>query len=310
MLLSEPSSQGAEVAAPIPLSVPVVNEGAWAYVKECLDTGWISSAGEFVGRFERAIEKITGATHAVATVNGSAALHIALLVAGVRPGDGVLVSDLTFVASANAIRYCGARPVFVDARPDTWQMDVDLLEDWLANQCTQVERGVRTPDGVIVTTIVPVHVLGNMVDMRRLGSVAKRFNLVVVEDSTEALGSVQDGVGAGCHGLLGTCSFNGNKILSTGGGGMVLTDNADLARHAKHLTTQAKTQAAEYHHDEVGYNYRLVNVLAAIGVAQAEGFERTLARRRDAEARYRAELHRLEDIHFADVPHGTVPNCW
>ncbi len=295
---------------PIPLSVPVVADRAWSYVKECLETGWISSAGSYVARFEQAICDLTGSKFAVATVNGSAALHIAMLVGGVKPGDGVLTANLTFVATVNAIRYANAQPVLVDVRPDTWQMDLDLVEEYLANECERVDRGMRTPEGLVITTVVPVHVLGNMCDMPRLLALAERFGLLVVEDSTEALGSTQAGINAGCHGLLGTCSFNGNKILSTGGGGMVLTQREDLARRAKHLTTQAKTEPAEYFHDEVGYNYRLVNVLAAIGVAQAAGFTETLKRRRTTDANYRQALKGVGDVEFAESLPDVQPNGW
>lgn len=297
-------------ATRIPLSVPVIEDAAWTYVKECLDTGWISSAGKYVAAFEQAIADIAGAPYAVATVNGTAALQIALQVAGIKPGEGVIVPNLTFVASANAVSHCQAVPVLVDVDSATWQMDLDLLEDYLGSQCEPQARGVRTAGGLNITAILPVHVLGNMGDIERLLGIAERFRLTVVEDSTEALGSTAYGRSAGTFGRLGTFSFNGNKILSTGGGGMIVTADAALARRAKHLTTTAKTEPNEYFHDEVGYNYRLVNVLAAIGLAQAENFPASLARRQALEANYRKSLANTGDIEFATVLPSVVPNGW
>lgn len=295
---------------PIPLSVPTIEGNAWEYVKQCLDTGWISSAGKYVGDFESAIAELAGAPHAVATVNGTAALQIALQVAGVLPGEGVFVPNLTFVASANAVSHLHAVPVFVDAERDGWQLDLDLFEDHLANKCEPLERGVRAPGGLIVTAVMPVHVLGNIGDIKRLCALAEQYRLTVVEDSTEALGSTSGNQSAGIFGRLGTFSFNGNKILSTGGGGMIVTADEALAKRAKHLTTTAKTQAAEYFHDEVGYNYRLVNVLAAIGLSQAEVFSKTLQTRRAIEGRYRSALSSVGDIKFAQVRAEVNPNGW
>lgn len=294
----------------IPLSVPVIEGNAWTYVKECLDTGWISSAGKFVGDFEEAIANIAGIPYAVATVNGTAALQIALIVAGVKAGQGVIAPNLTFVASLNAISHLNAIPVLIDAEADGWQMDLDLLEDYLANSCEKVEQGVRSPEGLIITAILPVHVLGNIGHARRLMSLAKQYDLTVVEDSTEALGSTYEGKSAGSFGLLGTFSFNGNKILSTGGGGMIVTSNEQLAIRAKHLTTTAKTRPDEYFHDEIGYNYRLVNLLAAVGVSQAEVFSETLATRRHIESHYRESLAGVGDITFAKVLPEVNPNGW
>ncbi|MGH1359571.1 MAG: aminotransferase class I/II-fold pyridoxal phosphate-dependent enzyme [Burkholderiaceae bacterium] len=296
--------------ARIHLSVPVIEGNAWTYVKECLDTGWISSAGKFVGDFEQAIAGLAGAPYAVATVNGTAALQIALLVAGVEAGQGVIAPNLTFVASLNAISYLNAVPVLIDAEADGWQMDLDLLEDYLANSCERVEQGVRSPEGLIITTILPVHVLGNIGHVRRLMALAEQYGLTVVEDSTEALGSTYEGQSAGTFGRLGTFSFNGNKILSTGGGGMIVTGDEQLARRAKHLTTTAKTRPDEYFHDEVGYNFRLVNLLAAVGLSQAEVFPDTLATRRRIEGHYRQALAGVGDITFARVLPDVNPNGW
>ncbi|MFK7967505.1 MAG: aminotransferase class I/II-fold pyridoxal phosphate-dependent enzyme, partial [Burkholderiaceae bacterium] len=296
--------------SPIPLSVPTIEGNAWEYVKHCLDTGWISSAGKYVGEFEQAIAELAGVPHAVATVNGTAALQIALLVAGVQAGEGVIVPNMTFVASANAVSHLHAVPVFVDAERAGWQLDIDLLEDFLANQCEPLAHGVKGPGGLLITAILPVHVLGNIGDIERLCALAEQYKLTVVEDSTEALGSTSYGQSAGTFGRLGTFSFNGNKILSTGGGGMIVTADEALAKRAKHLTTTAKTEAAEYFHDEVGYNYRLVNVLAAIGLSQAEVFSKTLKTRQAIEKRYRDALTGIGDIQFAQVRAEVSPNGW
>lgn len=259
----------------IPLSIPNISGNEWQYVKECLDTGWISSVGAYVNRFEEALAEYTGARYAVATMNGTAALHIALKLAGVQPGDLVIVPNITFVASCNAITYAGATPLLIDIDPHTWQMDLDLLEEYLAahTALNEGEKRIRPflrHSGRYIGAIMPVHVLGNMVNMERLMEIAKRYHLPVVEDSTEALGSYYKGKHAGQFGLMGTFSFNGNKIISTGGGGMIVTDDEILAKQAKHLTTTAKVDPFEYRHDAIGYNYRLVNILAAVGVAQME----------------------------------------
>ncbi len=295
----------------IPLSIPNLSGNEWTYVKECLDTGWISSVGSFVNRFEDAITAFTGASRAVAAVNGTAALHMALQLAGVGRETAVIVPNLTFVASLNAIRYTGAMPIVVDVDPDTWQMDLDLLEAFLTDLAGNVEPGAPLHwQGLRLAAVMPVHVLGNLCDMDRLLALAARFGLPVVEDSTEALGSRYRERHAGTFGLFGTCSFNGNKIISTGGGGMILTNDAALGARAKHLTTTAKTSSVEYHHDEVGFNYRLVNVLAAIGVAQMEQLPGFLVRKKAMDAAYRSGLEGVGDIRFQRVAPEVDHNCW
>lgn len=292
----------------IPLSVPNLAGNEWAYVKDCLDTGWISSVGAYVTRFEGAVARFSGAQHGVATVNGTTALHIALMLAGVQPGDAVIVPNLTFVASANAIRHASAEPVLVDVDAQTWQMDLDLLAGFLA-EAERRESGLFWR-GRRLAALMPVHVLGNMCDMTRLMSLAGEYGLPVVEDSTEALGCWYQGRHAGTFGLMGTFSFNGNKIISTGGGGMIVSDDAGLARHAKHLTTTAKAVATEYFHDEVGYNYRLVNLLAAVGVAQMEQLPGFLQRKKVVDERYRQALKDCGDLSFQLITPGVQPNNW
>jgi perosamine synthetase len=255
----------------IPLCVPEIRGNEWKYIKECLDTGWVSSVGSFVDRFERELAAYVGAKHAVATVNGTAALHIALIVAGVKPNDEVLVSTLTFIAPANAIRYVGAWPVFIDCEPDHWQMDPQEVVDFLNKECDWINGKLHNKTtGRRIKAILPVHILGHPVDMEPILDVARKYNLVVIEDATESLGAQYQGRMVGHLGDIACFSFNGNKIITTGGGGMIVTDNEELAAKGKYLTTQAKDDPVEYIHNEIGYNYRLTNIQAAMGCAQLD----------------------------------------
>ena len=275
----------------IPLSVPEIRGNEWLYVKECLDTGWVSSVGSYVERFEAEMARAAGTRFAVATVNGTAALHTALLVAGVRPDDEVLVSTLTFIAPANAVRYVGAWPVFIDAEPATGQMDPARVAEFLERGC--VARGGEVFDretGRRVKAIIPVHILGHPVDMDPVLERARRFGLAVVEDATESLGATYRDRRVGQLGDMACFSFNGNKIITTGGGGMLVTDHETWARKARYLTTQAKDDPVEFVHDHIGYNYRLTNVLAAIGVAQLEKLPEYVATKRRIAARYAEAL--------------------
>jgi perosamine synthetase len=279
----------------IPLSVPELRGREWEYVKDCLDTGWVSSVGSYVGRFEEACAAATGTRYAVATVNGTSALHVALLVAGVEPDDEVLVSTLTFIAPVNAIRYAGAWPVLVDAEPEFWQLDVGLVEQFLTEGCDFDGTTLRNKTtGRRVRAIVPVDVLGHPVDLAPILNLAERFGLAVVEDATESLGASYRGAPVGSRAPLACLSFNGNKLVTTGGGGMIVTNDATFERRARHLTTQAKADPLEYIHDEIGYNYRLTNVLAAIGCAQMESLDGYVAIKRANAVRYRAA--------FAEIP--------
>ena len=295
----------------IPLSIPQLTGNEWAYVKECLDTNWISSAGSYVNRFEEDIAAFTGSRFAVACMNGTAALHVAMRVAGVRPGDYVIAPNITFVATCNAIAYTGADPLLIDVDPDTFQMDLDLLESFLREEIILGKDGpVLRKDGRRVSCLMPVHVLGNMCDMERLLALAETVGISVVEDSTEALGSTFKGRHAGTFGLFGTSSFNGNKTISTGGGGMIFAQREDLAARLKHLTTTAKTDPLDYFHDEVGYNYRLVNVLAALGVAQMEQLPGFLKTKQATDDHYRTGLAGVGDIQFQAITPGCAPNNW
>lgn len=274
-------------AGVIPLCVPEIRGNEWTYVKECLDTGWVSSVGAYVDRFEAMLAARTGTRCAVATVNGTAALHTALLVAGVEPDDAVLVSTLSFIAPANAIRYAGAWPVFIDAEPRHWQMDAEKVAEFLEKECRWTDHALRhRTTGRRVKALVPVHILGHPVDMDPLLALARKFGLTVIEDATESLGATYRGRSVGQLGDLACFSFNGNKILTTGGGGMLVTDREDWAQRAKYLSTQAKDDPVEYLHETVGYNYRLTNLQAAMGCAQMEQLDACVAAKRRIAATY------------------------
>jgi perosamine synthetase len=293
------------------LSAPNIAGNEWKYIKDCLDTGWVSSVGSYVTKFEQAVANYTGAGYAIACVNGTNALHIALLLQGVGPGDLVIVPNITFIASVNAIRYCGANPVLVDVDENSWQMDCNLLQNFLEEEC-QVLKGVCTHkiSGKRVAALLPVHVLGNMVDMEALSELALKFHIPIVEDATESLGSFYNGKHSGTFGKMGCFSFNGNKIITTGGGGMIVTNDERLAKKAKHLTTQAKSDAFEYIHDEVGYNYRMVNLLAAMGLAQMEQLEGFIETKKKINEFYRSHLQGLGDIQFQKILPGADINFW
>ncbi|MGB3164029.1 MAG: LegC family aminotransferase [Chitinophagaceae bacterium] len=295
----------------IALSLPNIAGNEWKYVKDCLDTGWISSVGSYVTQFEQMVADFTGAKYGVAAVNGTAALHISLLLSGVKQHDYVILPNLTFVASANSIKYLGADPLLIDADPNLWQMDLDLLEEFLENETDEKDGYLfYIKDGRRIGAIMPVHILGNMCDMDRFLSIVKKYPLPIVEDATESLGTTYKGVSAGKFSPLACFSFNGNKIISTGGGGVIVTDDEALAKHAKHLTTTAKASADEYYHDEVGYNYRLVNVLAAIGVGQMELLPSFIKRKKECVAFYKKELTGVADIRFQQELPGVETNGW
>jgi perosamine synthetase len=281
----------------VPLSAPEIRGNEWRYVKECLDTAWVSSVGAYVDRFESTVAAYVGKQHAIATVNGTASLHTALMIAGVAPNQEVIVSTLTFIAPANAVRYVGAWPVFVDADPRYWQMDVEKLQDFLERQCDWRSGALyNRHTGRRVVAIIPVDVLGHPADLQPILELAKKYELTVIEDASESLGAAYHGRPVGRHGDITCFSFNGNKILTTGGGGMLLTDDSHWARRARHLTTQAKSDTTEYIHDELGYNYRLTNIQAAMGVAQMEQLDTFVAIKRRIAATYEATLTNLPGI--------------
>ncbi len=289
-------------AGMISLCSPEVRGNEWQYIKDCLDTGWVSSVGAYVERFERQLADYVGqgdsrSWHGIATVNGTAALHIALLVAGVQPDDEVLVSDLTFIAPANAIRYAGAWPVFIDTEPDYWQMDPARAVDFLDNGCRWANGELRNKTtGRRVSALLPVHILGHPVDMAPLLDAARRYRLAVIEDATESLGARYQGHPVGQLGDIACFSFNGNKLITTGGGGMIVTAEQAWARKARYLTTQAKDDPLEYIHNESGYNYRLTNVQAAMGCAQFEQLDAFIETKLRIAQSYRSAFEKLPGI--------------
>ncbi len=282
------------------------------YLKECLDSTYVSSVGKFVDKFESDLANYTGAKYAISLVNGTAALHLALKLAGVQVGHEVLLPALTFVATANAISYCGATPHFVDCEESTLGIDGVKLRDYLVENTSQSSgKCVNKSTGRIISALVPMHTFGHPSDLGTLLSVAHDFNIPLVEDAAESLGSFYWGQHTGTFGLLGTLSFNGNKTITTGGGGAILTNDLDLARRAKHLSTTAKIPHTwEYRHDEIGYNYRMPNVNAALGCAQLENLPSKLIAKRDLFDRYKAAFADVEGAQLFEQPKNCQSNYW
>lgn len=266
----------------IPLSVPVISGNEWQYIKECLDTGWVSSVGSYVSRFEEIVAKYVGTKYSVATVNGTSALHVSLISCGVHFDDEVIVPTLTFIAPINVVRYCGANPVFMDCDKENLCLDVQKLTDFLSNECEQRSEGYtyNKKTNRRIKAVIPVHVFGHPSDMGEMIEICGKNNIDIIEDATESLGSEYKGKKTGSFGSVGCFSFNGNKIITTGGGGMVVTNDKDLAYRMRHISTQAKKDPFEYDHDEIGYNYRLTNIQAAMGVAQMEKLEEFISIKR------------------------------
>lgn len=305
------NARPAPAAPRIPLHAPDLSGREWAYVKACLDSGWVSSAGPFVERFESAVASWIGRRHAVAVSSGTAALHLALLAAGVEPDDEVIVPSLTFVAPANAVRYCGAWPVFVDADAATWQMDPQRLHEFVADRC-RVEQDVlrNRRSGRRVRAVIPVHLLGHPCDMDPITEIARRHGLRVIEDAAQSLGTAYRGRKVGRLGDLACLSFNGNKVITAGGGGMVVTDEVALAERVRYLSTQAKDDPVEYIHESIGYNYRLSGLQAALGCAQLEQLEGHLQRKARLMARYREALAGMPGVEPMPTAPWASPACW
>jgi len=295
----------------VPLIVPEIRGNEWRYVKDCLDTNWVSSVGSYVERFEGLVAERAGSRFAVATVNGTAALHIALLIAGVEPDDEVLVSSLTFIAPANAIRYANAWPIFIDADPNYWQMDPAKVAEFIDFQCQWDGTILRNRiSGRRVRAILPVHILGHSVDLDPIISLADKYRLAVIEDASESLGGRYRNRSLGGIGHVGCFSFNGNKRLTTGGGGMLVTNNPEWATRAKYLTTQAKDDPLEYIHGEIGYNYRLTNILSAIGCAQIEQLDTFLAAKLRIAERYNTTLSSIPGIILPQLAAWASSSHW
>lgn len=297
---------------PIGLHEPEFGANDRAYVLDAIDSTFVSSVGKYVDRFERELAAYTGAKRAVAVANGTAALHVAMEVAGVGRGDEVIIPDLTFVATANAVSYCGAVPHLADSEERTLGLDPAKLDAWLketaeikGGQCFNRKTGAR------IAAVVPMHTFGHPVAIEALAEVAARWHLALIEDAAESLGSTSGNMHTGRFGVMGTLSFNGNKIVTTGGGGAVITDDEKLGDRLKHLTTTAKVKHPYFFtHDAVGYNYRMPNLNAALGCAQLERLPAFLEEKRRLAARYREVFAKVPGVRFADEPAGTRSNFW
>ena len=297
---------------PAALHEPRFRGNEWRYLKECLDSTYVSSVGKFVDRFENELATFTGASRVVAVVNGTAALHVALQMAGVEAGDEVLLPALTFIATANAVSYCGAVPHFVDSEARTFGVDAAALRDHLRTATERVGSNcVNRRTGRVIRALVPMHVFGHPVDIDGLLSVAHDFRLKVVEDAAESLGSTIGGRHTGTFGLMGTLSFNGNKTITTGGGGAIMTNDLALAARLKHVTTTARVPHRwSFLHDEVGYNHRLPNLNAALGCAQLEELPAFLGEKRRLYESYDKAFGDVEGVHVQAEPAGCRSNYW
>ena len=282
------------------------------YVQECIASTYVSSVGVYVDRFEKELAAYTGARRAIAVVNGTAALQVALRLSGVQANDEVIVPALTFVATTNAVHYLGALPHFADSEETTLGIDPRALRDWLKSIAEPAGDAYRNRQtGRRISALVPMHTFGHPCDLEGLLAVAHDYRLTLVEDAAESLGSLYQGQHTGTFGLLGTLSFNGNKIITTGGGGAILTNDERLADHAKHLTTTAKLPYRwDYVHDEVGYNFRMPNLYAALGCAQLEQLPEFLASKHRLFERYQAALVDIDEVHLVEEPSGSESNYW
>jgi len=296
----------------IALHEPFFNGNEWRYVQECLNSGWVSYAGPYVDIFEKQLALYTGVKHVVAVVNGTAALHICLRGVGVTEGDEVLVPALTFVATANAVTYCGAIPHFVDSEERTLGMNPYKLADYLGEiGDVRAEGCFNKKSGRRIKAVVPVHTFGHPVDMEPLLEVCRRFKLELVEDAAESLGSYYRGRHTGTWGRASTLSFNGNKIITTGGGGAVMTSDESLARLTKHLAMQAKLPHKwSFNHDGVGYNYRMPSINAALGCAQLEQLPGFIEKKRSLAARYQEAFADIEGVRIFKETGDARSNYW
>jgi aminotransferase in exopolysaccharide biosynthesis len=305
----------------IPLHDPRFIGNEKKYLIECIDSNFVSSVGEFVGRFEKMCAEYTGAKYAIAAMNGTAALHIALQLSGVKPDDEVITQALTFIATTNAISYTGAHPVFLDVDKDTMGLSPVAVEAWLKENIVMREVASSPLDspplfpfnkvtGRRIAACVPMHTFGHPVKIDELLEVLNRYNIPLVEDAAESIGSFYKGKHTGTFGLFGILSFNGNKIITSGGGGMILTNDEALAKLAKHITTQAKIPHSwEFRHDMIGYNYRLTNTAAALGCAQLEKIDELLKLKRELALTYKVFFEKSDLIFFTE-PENCKSNYW
>lgn len=298
--------------ANISLHEPLFCGNEWRYVKECIDTGWVSSVGKFVDRFEKDLADYTGAKYAVVTANGTCALHMCYLLAGIQKDDEVLIPTLTFVATCNALAYCNAIPHFIDSEAQYLGVNVAKLDDYLKN-ISEIKNNIcyNKNTGRVIRAICVMHTFGHPVDLDPIVELTKKYHLTLIEDAAEALGSYYKNQHVGHHGLIGALSFNGNKIATTGGGGAILTDDETIARRAKYITTTAKQPHPwEYCHTEVGYNYRMPNINAALGCAQLEKMPYFLDEKRKLAHRYEALFSKIESVRFLVEPCFAKSNYW
>jgi perosamine synthetase len=297
---------------PVALHEPEFRGREQEYLAECIATGWVSSVGAFVDRFESKLADNTGARHAIATVNGTAALQVCLLLAGVRPGDEVLAPTLTFIATANAVSYAGATPHFADSEERSLGVDAAKLDAYLREVAERRDGGCRNRrTGAPIRALMPMHTFGHPVDLDALTAVCEAWGIALVEDAAESLGSYYRGRHTGNFGRVAGLSFNGNKVVTTGGGGAILTNDPEIGRRAKHLTTTARlAHRWSFVHDEIGYNYRLPNINAALGCAQLERLPSLLDRKRELARRYAEALRGVAGARFAAEPDGTRSNYW
>lgn len=304
--------QTLSVSKPVPLHEPFFNGNEKQYLINCLETRFVSSVGEYVDRFETALANFTQSGYAVATVNGTAALHVCLLLAGVRPNDEVLVPSLTFAATANAVVYCNAVPHFIDADPQTLGVNIEKLADYLQTETVlQKKQCIHKKTQNVIRAIVPVHVFGHPVDMDELNTLCRQHHIAVVEDAAESLGSFYKNRHTGNFSRAAAISFNGNKTITTGGGGAILLNDETLAQKAKHLTTTAKANKGIHHfHDQTGFNYRMPNINAALGLAQLEQLPDFLACKRQLAGRYRSTFEKADGCRILWEPPYARSNFW
>lgn len=296
----------------IPLHEPSFMGNEWKYLKDCVDTGWVSSAGKYVELFEQKLANFIGVKRAVAVVNGTAALHIALKIVGVTVNDEVLIPSLTFVATGNAVVYCGATPHFVDVEEKTLGLDPNKLNEYL-DEIADVKNGecYNKITGRRIKAVVPMHTFGHPVDIDPLIEVCKKYHLKLVEDAAESLGSYYKGKHTGNFGIASAFSFNGNKIITTGGGGAIVTNDEKLADLAKHLTTTAKIPHRwEYVHDMIGYNYRMPNINAALGCAQLEQLPKFIKKKRELAKKYKEAFRDIAGVSFFEEANFSKSNYW
>lgn len=296
----------------VALHAPMFGANANKYLADCVDTGWVSSLGKYVDQFERSLEERTGAKHAIAVCNGTAALQVALQIAGVQAGDEVLLPSLTFVASANAIKYCQAEPHFVDIEETSLGIDCSRMAEYLSNIC-EMENGIciNKKTGRRIRALLTLYAFGHPYDIEGAKQVCDQFNLHLIEDAAEAIGTLVNGRHAGTFGTLGTLSFNGNKTITTGGGGAILTDDSELAANAKHITTTAKVpHGFLYEHDQVGFNYRMPNINAALGVSQLEDLTALLDSKRKLAERFISMGQSWTEFEILKEPENCKSNYW